>query len=205
MRMNMCHYDRAAPLKRVQGRSSSEGIYGHDQFDYGPATDTYRCPAGQTLRRWQHRPEMKAWVYMTGKAGCRGCPLRTQCTRAKDGRRLVRFERHEDLVAARAQSHSGAARRDRLRRRHLMEGSFADAANSHHLKRARWRRLWRQRIQNSLIAACQNIRILLRARARQLRGAMGQVITLTAALRTGILRRFLVLGVHEVANAQISY
>jgi len=43
----------------------------------------------------------------------------------------------------------------------LIEHSFADAANNHHFKRARWRRLWRQRIQDYLIAAIQNVRILL--------------------------------------------
>src|SRR5262249_26333851 len=53
------------------------------------------------------------------------------------------------------------ARRDRKRRQHLMEASFADAANNHHFKRARWRRLWRQQIQDYLIAAIQNVRILL--------------------------------------------
>jgi hypothetical protein len=42
-----------------------------------------------------------------------------------------------------------------------MERSFADAANNHHFKRARWRRLWRQQIQDYLIAAIQNVRTLL--------------------------------------------
>jgi hypothetical protein len=41
-----------------------------------------------------------------------------------------------------------------------MEGSFAQAANQHHCKKARWRRLWRQQIQDWLIAAVQNIAIL---------------------------------------------
>ena len=51
-----------------------------------------------------------------------------------------------------AESHSKAARRDRGRRQWLMEGSFADAANNHGVRRARWRRLWRERIQDFLIA-----------------------------------------------------
>jgi hypothetical protein len=42
-----------------------------------------------------------------------------------------------------------------------LERSFADAANNHHFRRARWRRLWRQQIQDYLIAAIQNVRILL--------------------------------------------
>jgi hypothetical protein len=45
-----------------------------------------------------------------------------------------------------------------------VEGSFADAANNHGFKRARWRRLWRVQIQDWLIAAIQNIKILLRPR-----------------------------------------
>ena len=51
--------------------------------------------------------------------------------------------------------------RDRARRKHLIEGSFADAANNHGFKRARWRGLWRQQIQDWLIAAVQNLRILM--------------------------------------------
>lgn len=43
-----------------------------------------------------------------------------------------------------------------------MEGSFADGANNHGFKRARWRRLWRQQIQDYTIAAVQNVRILIR-------------------------------------------
>ena len=63
---------------------------------------------------------------------------------------------------ARQQAHSPAARRDRKRRQHLAEVSFADAANQHGFKRARWRRLWRVQIEDWLIAAIQNIKILLK-------------------------------------------
>jgi hypothetical protein len=74
---------------------------------------------------------------------------------------VQRHEKQEALNKARAQARSQAARRDRKRRQHLMEKSFADATNNHHFKRARWRRLWRQQIQDYLIAAIQNGRILL--------------------------------------------
>lgn len=74
---------------------------------------------------------------------------------------MQRHEKQEALNRARAQARSQTARRDRKRRQHLMEKSFADATNNHHFKRARWRRLWRQKIQDYLIAAIQNVRILL--------------------------------------------
>ena len=54
-----------------------------------------------------------------------------------------------------------------------MEGSFADAANNHWFKRARWRRLRRQQVQDYLIATAQNVRILLRDRPNH-RTAGGQ-------------------------------
>jgi hypothetical protein len=74
---------------------------------------------------------------------------------------MQRHENQEALNVARAQAHSVTAYRNRKRRQHLVEASFADAANNHHFKRARWRRLWRQQIQDYLIAAIQNMRILL--------------------------------------------
>ncbi|NQU11090.1 transposase [bacterium] len=92
----------------------------------------------------------------------RSCPLRPQCTRAAAGRTIHRHEHQALLDRARVQAHSPAARRDRRRRQHLAEVSFADAANNHGFKRARWRRLWRVQIQDWLIAAIQNVKILLK-------------------------------------------
>ena len=101
--------------------------------------------------------------YKAPQRVCAGCVLRAQCTRRqKWGRSLKRHEKQAALDVAKAQAHSRAAQRDRRRRRHLMEASFADAANNHHFKRARWRRLWRQQIQDYLIASIQNLRILLK-------------------------------------------
>ena len=101
---------------------------------------------------------------MTGKKICDACALRSQCTTSKWGRRIQRLDEQTKIDAARLQSCSREAMAGRKRRRHLMEGSFADAANNHGFKRSRWRKLWRQRIQKGLIAACQNVRILLKWR-----------------------------------------
>ena len=54
--------------------------------------------------------------------------------------------------------------RQRLMRRRMYkaEGSFADAANNHGFKRARWRGLTKVKMQNLMIATIQNLRKLLR-------------------------------------------
>jgi transposase len=137
------------------------GIFGDDAFAYDPVGNIYRCPAGQTLKPRRLNPLRRTVEYKASARGCAACVLRPRCTRSHHGRTVQRHEKQAALNVARAQAHSAAARRNRRRRQHLVERSFADAANNHHFKRARWRRLWRQQIQDYLIAAIQNVRILL--------------------------------------------
>lgn len=159
--------DRAIQAHMADWKTQHQGgthakYFGPDQFRYDPATDTYQCPAGQSLRRYQKRTDRPAWKYKAARVICAQCPLRDQCTSSPSGRFIQRHERQAQLDQLRASADSPAARKDRRRRKHLIEGSFADATNNHGFKRSRWRRLWRQQIQNHLIAACQNLRILLR-------------------------------------------
>jgi transposase len=138
------------------------GLFQQNDFQYESETQTYICPAGERLYR--SRSVDRGYHMFFSKASvCKKCALRMQCTTSKKYvRKLKRHIAHDQIEKGRAQSRSGWARRDRRRRQHLMEGSFADASNRHGFKRARWRRLHNQRTQDFLIAACQNIRIFLR-------------------------------------------
>lgn len=160
-------------LKSQENISSRQGIYSEDAFTYDAESDTYRCPAGETLRPRNHRLFLKAFEYAASYKACRVCKMRSLCTRATTGGRSIkRHEGHELIQRGREQSGSLQARKDRLRRKWLMEGSFADAANNHGFKRARWRRLRNQKIQDYIIAAVQNVRILLRNLEEPSRAAM---------------------------------
>lgn len=145
-------------------KGSREGIFGQDDFVYDAQTDTYICPAGQKMTRRKHKKTRLAYEYSCSMSICRVCKIRSKCTRAENGaaRTLKRHYNQEAIDAGRAESHTRAAKHDRLRRKWLVEGSFADAANNHGFKRSRWRRLWRQKIQDYMIAAVQNVRILIR-------------------------------------------
>jgi transposase len=133
------------------------------QFVYEVSEDRLRCPAGHYLVLHQERPEEQAKVYLIEDAKhCAQCPLREQCTKSKLGRSIQRHVQAQVVEAARTEAKSSAARQSRKRRRHVMEGSFADAFNNHGAKKARWRGLARQRIQSWLIATVQNLRVLVR-------------------------------------------
>lgn len=138
----------------------SDGRFTKDEFTYDETDDVYICPVGHRLkpRRFHQRREITD--YVADKKVCARCPLRSECTRSKTGRSIARHWREADLEVALAFARLPEAQADRRRRRHLMEGSFAHAANLHHFKRARWRRLWRQQIQDWLIAAVQNVALL---------------------------------------------
>jgi transposase len=149
--------DAASKVRRGHDHS----LFGEEAFTYDARRNLYWCPAGQSLKPLPLEPSRRRIKYKAPASVCGACVLRAQCTRSPHGRTVHRHEKQLTLDVARAQAHSAAARRDRQRRHHLMERSFADATNNHHFKRARWRRLWRQQIQDYLIAAIQNVRILL--------------------------------------------
>jgi len=72
----------------------------------------------------------------------------------------------------------------------LIERSFADAANNHHFKRARWRRLWRQQIQDYMIAAIQNVRTSLAHQNPKPSAVAAGIYNKTAARLCLLITRF---------------
>ena len=162
-----CQKSRIRPHLKLlgdshRGKGRSAGIYGEERFLYDPLSDTYRCPANETMRPRRLHPKRLSWEYVTAKGTCLACHLRAFCTRSRSGRTIHRHRDQELLDRARKIANSKVAKDDLKRRQHLIERSFADAANCHGFKRARWRRLWRQAIQDLLIATVQNLRKLVR-------------------------------------------
>jgi transposase len=150
-------------LKVMPGRPPPADRFAQEAFAYDAATDRFQCPAGQCLYPRGYDARRQHTEYVARKGVCAACPLRPQCTTSQHSRAVHRYREHELVLQARAQATSPEAWQDYGRRRHLMEGSFAQSANCHGGKRARWRRLWRQQIQDWLIAACMNVKILVRA------------------------------------------
>jgi transposase len=151
-------------------KNEALGIIPESEFKYQPHNDTFLCPAGLEMKARRFNPNRHTMEYYVPGRACLKCPLRDQCTKSKTGRTVQRHEKQDTLDRAKAQAHSSRAHRDRKRRQVLIEGSFADAANNHGFKRARWRRLWRQQIQDWLIAGIQNLRTLLKATQKRSSG-----------------------------------
>jgi hypothetical protein len=70
--------------------------FSRDRFSYDAATDSWCCPAGETLTCRMNSPVQKRKRYATD--ACGGCALKPQCTGA--ARRLIYRSYHEDVVEA---------------------------------------------------------------------------------------------------------
>ena len=55
--------------------------YPKTMFSYDAASDTYRCPAGETLTRYKRDQKLQTDYYTTKT--CAQCPLRANCTRSQ--------------------------------------------------------------------------------------------------------------------------
>ena len=82
------------------------GLFGKERFSYDPQQDCYRCPGGAELTFRFETTELGRHIRYYATAACRRCPLKEQCTRNKDGRRITRWvdehilERMEERLKA---------------------------------------------------------------------------------------------------------
>jgi transposase len=90
------------PQARRTGRLKKQGRFSHEDFIYETATDTYRCPAGASLRPTKGlkqntggRVEIR---YVISKAVCDTCPQRARCVTDKEPTRTVYRWVHEDVL-----------------------------------------------------------------------------------------------------------
>ena len=143
--------------------SNCHPAFNHDKFIYDNDRDCYICPAGKPLKRRQLSNDKDSVLYRADRRTCEKCQHFKKCVTSKQAGRQIQRNLNQDYIEW-ADNCLTKRQRKRLmaRRKHKSEGSFADAANNHGFKRARFRGIEKVQIQNLLIAAIQNLRKLMR-------------------------------------------
>lgn len=104
-------------------------MFDRGSFHYDAQSDTYRCPAGETMRyAWQEKQRGRQRRVYQGRA-CVGCKLRTQCLHSADPQRLrtVVRDAQEALAEAMLQKARSPAGRHRMNlRRTSTEPAFGN-------------------------------------------------------------------------------
>ena len=87
---------------KTQPPTAPAGRFSKDQFNIDLNSDTVTCPTGQTarVRRDEHGDGTAYFA-----SACTDCPLRAQCTTARDGRSIKVGRYEQRLADARQQQH----------------------------------------------------------------------------------------------------
>jgi transposase len=89
-----------APKPKSSSKSDAQGRFTKEAFTYSAERDAYRCPAGHWLApRTQTEVKGRTMRYYANWQACAGCPLREQCTKSEQGRRVMRTPEEERLEA----------------------------------------------------------------------------------------------------------
>lgn len=84
------------PTNRAPNNQGNGELFDRSRFAYDQTTDTFRCPAGRTLKRRGFQPERKRVIYQASHKVCGQCPLKPQCTESRR-RTVYRFQHDEAL------------------------------------------------------------------------------------------------------------
>jgi transposase len=134
--------------------------YGPERFTYQPASNTYRCPAGEQLNYVGLNVRNRAHAYIGSAKRCGDCSQKTQCTTGRY--KYLAIHMHESVRQRARELAQTPEFAKAQRQRKKVEALFAELKNQIGLRRLRLRRLKFVREQFFLAAAAQNIKRLVR-------------------------------------------
>lgn len=147
----------AGPPRPPHGKA---GCFTAEDFDVDVAARTAVCPAGLASERCQPIDDKtrayKQLRFHWGDA-CLTCPLQSQCTRRRDGRRSLTVTEHHALLQARRRAMKTEAYRARLRARAGVEGTISELVRGG-MRRSRYRGFAKTRLFVLLMGAACNAR-----------------------------------------------
>jgi transposase len=84
------------PANRAVNNQGGGQLFDRSEFHYDQETDTFRCPAKQTLTRKQLSRKDRTVIYAAQPQVCGACPLKARCT--VSSQRFVSRHLHEEAL-----------------------------------------------------------------------------------------------------------
>ena len=99
--------------KPLTSANTARGLYGKESFRYDARNNCYHCPAGKKLTYRFSTNELGRPIHYYRASDCKGCPLKTKCTRNKANRTITRlaFEEVQEAMAKRVRANPQIMRR----------------------------------------------------------------------------------------------
>jgi transposase len=100
---------------------------------------------------------------------CDRCPVQRQCTRSKNGRRILVVGLHHDLVQRRRQQMREAEFSKSMHPRNGIEGTHSELVRGHGMRRTKYRGKERVSLSHYLMGAACNVKRYLNQLAFQMK------------------------------------
>jgi hypothetical protein len=117
-RLALADAGHSVVVKPIPLRAVIEGGFTRDDFIVDESAGHVTCPAGLTVEITRTRKAVFG-------SRCRGCPLRTRCTTAKEGRKMTLHEHDSVLFDARRQAQTAEFQTVYRQHRPMVERSIA--------------------------------------------------------------------------------
>ena len=160
---------------REQAHSSPSKLFAKSRFTYGVDENVYVCPAGQRLTYRRTCEDRSRREYQVDGTTCCACPHYKQCTRGRNGRKIVRYFNEDLRDRLRQQFEQPASQEVYKRRKQTAELPFGHIKHNLGASHFLLRGLSGVRAEMSLLASCFNM-----ARLIALFGVVGLTAKLSA-------------------------
>jgi len=175
-------YIKPQNYERSKTRKYKTNAYLRENMPYDPENDTYTCPNGNTFsamyttkRRSTSGFESEITVYECN--GCNGCPLKKDCTRAKENRKITVSKDFQQLRAGSLERiTSDYGKTLRLNRSIQSEGVFGVLKQDYGFRRYLRRGTTNVFTETVLFAFAYNINKLHSKKNRKLQGVTVHLI-----------------------------
>jgi transposase len=149
----------------VQKGKPQGKIFPKTEFLYDEETDTYTCPAQQTLSHRGTTEKTGERRYRADRGLCAACSYREDCPTSKTGRTVTRNRFEAEWTRQREHARTPEAVMGKVLRGIVAEGKFAEAVR-HGLKTLRYVGRSTAVLQSTLVAYILNLKRLLRVEAQ---------------------------------------
>lgn len=145
-------------------QNASGDLFTAEAFDVSVADRQAVCPAGHPSTQCSRLENARTgqlnyrfeWSYH-----CDGCPLQSQCTNARSGRRMLVVGQHHDHLQRRRREMQTEAFQEAMKQRNGIEGTISEFARNGG-RRTRYRGLPKTSLCNYLHGAALNVKRLIR-------------------------------------------
>ena len=141
------------------------GPYNADAFVVDVANQRAVCPQGKTSSQCSHiKDGYQGTEYYRLEWGsqCDQCPVQRQCTRAKNGRRILVVGLRHDLVQQRREQMKVENFSQSMHPRNGIEGTHSELVRGHGLRRTKYRGFGRVAMSHYFMGAACNVKRYLR-------------------------------------------